>query len=537
MLRTPVFAVFLSLAACVSTTPCPADTVEDPVLGCVPADAPVDGPESDGGNTDTGEFDAGCATMTFYADMDGDDHGDPAVTMEACDAPDGYVALNDDCDDTTELRYGGLAEVCDGLDNDCVGAADDTFACVQDTMTSCTTSCGSTGSTTCTSTCELALCTPPTETCNAVDDDCDGQVDQGLQTVGPELTVGEASGRVVSVATAAGHVVFASRPTGIYARLYDARGAALALEATVTTTSTEVFDAWSTGSEIVVAWLQGTSIVGVVFNGDLTTVSPSPITLVPSVDDFTLALRVVAASGRVIVVHNDSALALRAVRCAFPALTGCGAVTVASGYRVSGQLDMTVDPAGRAYLVYRATTSGAPTVAQIYVDSIPLSSGSSSQLTILGVNPSNYPTIHFASTPAGPRLAIAWSEDPTGTTSDRLRFALYAAPAGGVLSIRETLDVVPGYRPPVVPEPHAITSSGGRFFVSSLPVGTGTSSGLRVTEVIEPISGAVTFSTFDVATPPRENRTVSLSGGTGASVLVAASRTGGSGRAFVIGCP
>jgi cysteine-rich repeat protein len=73
------------------------------------------------------------------------------------------------------------AEVCNGLDDDCDGVADNGFACVQGRSTSCTTTCGSTGTGTCTSACIVPLpgaCTPPAEICNGVDDDCDTLTDE-----------------------------------------------------------------------------------------------------------------------------------------------------------------------------------------------------------------------------------------------------------------------------------------------------------------------------------------------------------------------
>jgi hypothetical protein len=52
-------------------------------------------------------------------------------------------------------------------------------SCVPGIRTSCTTTCGSTGSQTCTSTCTSGACIPPSETCNGRDDDCDGTNDEG----------------------------------------------------------------------------------------------------------------------------------------------------------------------------------------------------------------------------------------------------------------------------------------------------------------------------------------------------------------------
>ena len=47
------------------------------------------------------------------------------------------------------------SEICNGMDDDCDGTADDGFACVQGMPASCTTTCGSMGTTTCTASCTL----------------------------------------------------------------------------------------------------------------------------------------------------------------------------------------------------------------------------------------------------------------------------------------------------------------------------------------------------------------------------------------------
>jgi len=71
------------------------------------------------------------------------------------------------------------AEVCNGLDEDCDGAADNGFACVRYAAGSCTTTCGTTGTRGCRTDCTWTTCTPPADVCNGVDDDCDGVVDNG----------------------------------------------------------------------------------------------------------------------------------------------------------------------------------------------------------------------------------------------------------------------------------------------------------------------------------------------------------------------
>jgi hypothetical protein len=71
-----------------------------------------------------GTADEGVLT-TFYTDSDGDTYGDGGAPLEACEAPLGYVTNDDDCDDSTQRSQPGNPETCDELDNDCNGLVDD----------------------------------------------------------------------------------------------------------------------------------------------------------------------------------------------------------------------------------------------------------------------------------------------------------------------------------------------------------------------------------------------------------------------------
>ncbi len=72
---------------------------------------------------DTGppDGDGGACSDQFWRDADGDLYGDDADTVQACEAPDGYVAAGEvDCDDGDGTVHPGAEELCgDGLDNDC----------------------------------------------------------------------------------------------------------------------------------------------------------------------------------------------------------------------------------------------------------------------------------------------------------------------------------------------------------------------------------------------------------------------------------
>jgi len=73
---------------------------------------------------DTDEDDAADAS-TWYADSDGDSYGDASSTTTACDEPSGYASDSSDCDDTDADVNPGETEACTGIDDDCDGDVDE----------------------------------------------------------------------------------------------------------------------------------------------------------------------------------------------------------------------------------------------------------------------------------------------------------------------------------------------------------------------------------------------------------------------------
>jgi hypothetical protein len=141
-----------------------------------------------------GQIDEGVKT-TYYADADGDGYGDNGNTTQACSAPPGYVSDNTDCDDTKASVHPGATEVCNGIDDNCDGQIDegvkttyyadtdgDGYGDVNNTTQACSAPTGYVSDNTDCDDTKASVHPGAAEVCNGIDDNCDGQIDEGVKT-------------------------------------------------------------------------------------------------------------------------------------------------------------------------------------------------------------------------------------------------------------------------------------------------------------------------------------------------------------------
>jgi hypothetical protein len=150
-------------------------------------------------NNCDGVIDEGVESI-FYLDEDQDGYGDEDNPVSACSAPTGYVPNANDCDDQDELAYPGAIEICDDIDNNCDGTVDeglidtwyidndgDGFGSSSNSVYGCEPDPPSAAifvnnGDDCDDD-DIFINPYSAEICDEVDNDCDGTIDEDVQTV------------------------------------------------------------------------------------------------------------------------------------------------------------------------------------------------------------------------------------------------------------------------------------------------------------------------------------------------------------------
>jgi hypothetical protein len=164
---------------------------------CVVVIQPGDLPEvCDGVDNDCdGAIDEGLPLKTFFLDADGDSFGG-TTTMQACAPPEGYTDKGKDCDDDDPAVYPGAPEVCNNVDDNCNGVADEgiqkpTFYRDNDgdgfggplTILACSAPQGYAEAGGDCNDLNPKIHPDAAEECDGVDNNCNGVVDEGLPLV------------------------------------------------------------------------------------------------------------------------------------------------------------------------------------------------------------------------------------------------------------------------------------------------------------------------------------------------------------------
>jgi hypothetical protein len=134
------------------------------------------------------------ANENFYFDADGDGFGDLNILSITCVQPAGYVTNATDCNDANFSINESASETCNNADENCNGQIDeglvfsnyyydfdqDGFGTADFIEFACATPAGYVDNSLDCNDMNFSVNTAATEICNDIDDDCNGEIDNGL---------------------------------------------------------------------------------------------------------------------------------------------------------------------------------------------------------------------------------------------------------------------------------------------------------------------------------------------------------------------
>ncbi|MEC7983936.1 MAG: MopE-related protein, partial [Myxococcota bacterium] len=138
--------------------------------------------------------------VTWYADSDQDNFGDPFVTLEACTQPNGYTTNQQDCNDNDASINPAAQELCDEIDNNCDPSDDQTpdlsdlwyadndgdgFGDPFNNQAACEQPDGYVSNSDDCNDGDVSINPSAAEICNGSDENCNGQIDENSTTTTP----------------------------------------------------------------------------------------------------------------------------------------------------------------------------------------------------------------------------------------------------------------------------------------------------------------------------------------------------------------